>query len=265
MREEKVIIKKVYKNREEESHGGSWKVAYADFITAMMAFFLLLWLITMVSPEKRARVANYFKHFSVFEHSGVSYMEKSAEILDEAGETSMKVLSEVQGQFSMKPQDVKDVIRKAVEEKLSDAKDQVLVDVTDGGVRIQLVDKDGKPMFDLGSTKPTPLAVRILQVVSEQIKPLPNLLAIEGHTDSLPYNSTTYSNWELSTERALSARKQLEGNGVSVGRVSRVAGFADTSPLITENTKDPRNRRISIILVFPAHQKSGGQESLTAR
>ncbi len=252
MREEKVIIKKVYKFREEESHGGQWKVAYADFITAMMAFFLLLWLISMVSPEKRARVAHYFKHFSVFDYSGVSYMEKSSEILNESGENSLKALKEMQGQFSMKPEELRDAMKKAVEQKLGDVKDQVLVDISDGGVRIQLVDKDGKPMFDLGSSRPTPLARRILRVVGEEIKSLPNQVAVEGHTDSLPYSTSMYTNWELSTERALSARKELEANGITAERVTRVAGFADTMPLIREDTRDPRNRRISIILVQPA-------------
>jgi len=108
-------------------------------------------------------------------------------------------------------------------------------------------------MFDLGSSKPTPIALRILQVIGDNIKSMPNPLAVEGHTDSLTYSSDSYSNWELSTERALASRKELERYGLDPNRLIRVAGYADTVPLIKENTKDPRNRRISIILMFPTH------------
>ncbi len=258
MKDQRVIIKKIIKRGEEESHGGQWKVAYADFVTALMAFFLLMWLLAMVSPEKRARVAAYFKHFTVFTQSGESVMEKSSEVYDERGKVYKKVPQELGDSLSMKPEEVKETLRNAIEGKLGDIKDQILVDIFEGGVRIQLVDKEGKPMFDLGSSKPTPLALRILQVIGDNIKSMPNPVAIEGHTDSLLYSSTHYSNWELSTERALVARKELEKYGLDPNRLTRVAGYADTVPLIKEDTRDPRNRRISIILMFPAHRAEPG-------
>jgi chemotaxis protein MotB len=254
-KDQRFFIKKIIKQDEEENHGGQWKVAYADFITALMAFFLLMWLLTMVSPEKRARVAAYFKHFTIFTQSGQSFMEKSSEIFDETGESYKKVPREIEGSFSMKPEEVKETLRNAIEGKLGDIKDQILVDIFEGGVRIQLVDKEGKPMFDLGSSKPTPLALRILQVIGDNIKSMPNPIAIEGHTDSLSYSSTHYSNWELSTERALVARKELEKYGLDPNHLTRVAGYADTVPLIKEDTRDPRNRRISIILMFPTQRE----------
>lgn len=250
----KIIIKKVKKRGSEGSHGGSWKVAYADFVTAMMAFFLLLWLITMVAPEKRARLSSYFKHFSIFEQSGTSFMEKSSEMFNQAGESATKVPPEIGGNAAMRPEEFKAAIKGAIEVKLGDIKDQILVDIFEGGVRIQLVDKQGKPMFDLGSAQPTPLAMRILQVIGENIKSLPNQVAVEGHTDSIAYRSSAYSNWELSTERALSARKALEGFGLNPARLTRVAGYADTVLFIREMPEDPRNRRISIILLFPQKQ-----------
>lgn len=251
-----IIIKKVKKVEHGGGHGGSWKVAYADFVTAMMAFFLLLWLITMVSPEKRARVATYFKHFSIFEQSGTSFMEKSSEIMNEAGESEKKLTPEIGGPFAMKPEEFKEMIKRAIEEKLSDIKDQIIVDIFEGGVRIQLVDKEGKPMFDLGSAEPTPMAKRIMQVIGEQIKELPNQVAVEGHTDALAYKTSHYSNWELSTERALTARKELEKYGLDPKKITRVAGYADTIPFIKEDPNDPRNRRISIILMFPEQNGS---------
>lgn len=258
MKDQRFIIKKIIKRDEEESHGGQWKVAYADFVTALMAFFLLMWLLAMVSPEKRARVAAYFKHFTVFTQSGESVMEKSSEVYDERGKVYKKVPQELGDSLSMKPEEVKETLKNAIEGKLGDINDQILVDIFEGGVRIQLVDKEGKPMFDLGSSKPTPLALRILQVIGDNIKSMPNPVAIEGHTDSLSYSSTHYSNWELSTERALVARKELEKYGLDPNRLTRVAGYADTVPLIKEDTRDPRNRRISIILMFPAHRGEPG-------
>lgn len=249
-KEQNLIIKKIVKNDDEEPHGGQWKVAYADFITALMSFFLVLWLVTMIAPEKRARVALYFKYFSLFEKSGLSLMEKSSEIFNEAGESRRKVPKEMTFSFT-NPEEFKKTLKTSIEGRLGDIKDQILVDIFEGGVRIQLVDKEGKPMFDVGSSKPTPLAVRILRVIAENIENMQNPIAIEGHTDSLSYNSSYYNNWDLSTERALTARKILEDYGLNPDQFIQVAGYSDTQPLITENPKDPRNRRISIILRFP--------------
>jgi chemotaxis protein MotB len=222
----------------------------------MMAFFLLLWLITMVAPEKRARLSSYFKYFSLFEQGGTSFVGDTSQIFSETGEGKRKVPKEMQGNFNTKPQEFKETIKRAIEEKLSDIKDQILLDIFEGGVRIQLVDNEGNPMFDLGATNPTAIAMRILQVIGENIKHLPNLVAIEGHTDSLVYKGTSYSNWELSTERALMTRKILERFGLDSSRLTRVAGYADTMLLIKEDGKDPRNRRISIILLFPQGDKT---------
>lgn len=252
---QKIIIKKVKKVSAEGGHGGSWKVAYADFVTAMMAFFLLLWLLTMTSQEKRAQLSNYFKFFSIFKESGTSFMGQSSEMFKMASENERKVTQETQGTLQSKPEAFKESIKQAIEEKLGDIKDQIMVDVFEGGVRIQLVDKEGKSMFDLGSSKPTALASRIMQVIGDQIKNLPNPVSVEGHTDSLAYKSSSYGNWELSTERALAAKKQLEDFGLSPNRLTRVAGYADTVPFIKENSEDPRNRRISIILMFPEAEK----------
>lgn len=252
---QKIIIKKVKKVSAEGGHGGSWKVAYADFVTAMMAFFLLLWLLTMTSQEKRAQLSNYFKFFSIFKVSGTSFLGQSSEMFKMASESERKVTQETQGTVQSKPEAFKESIKQAIEEKLGDIKDQIMVDVFEGGVRIQLVDKEGKSMFDLGSPKPTLLASRIMLVIGEQIKNLPNPVSVEGHTDSLAYKSSAYGNWELSTERALAAKKQLEGFGLNPNRLTRVAGYADTVPFIKENSEDPRNRRISIILMFPEAEK----------
>jgi chemotaxis protein MotB len=252
-----VIIKVVKKKVVGGHHGGSWKVAYADFVTAMMAFFLLMWLITMVAPERRARVATYFKHFSIFEKSGSSFMEKNEAILNESGGeiTIPKEFFHAPGK-GITPQELHEKLRQETENRLAEVKDQVMVEVFDGGVRIQLVDKTGQPVFPLGKSSLTPVGRKMLEVVADGIKDVPNKIAIEGHTDALTYSSSRYTNWELSTERASAARKELETFGVDPDRLAQVSGYAATQPLIRENPNDPRNRRISIIIQYPSN--SGG-------
>lgn len=243
-----LIIKKVRKSGHGGAHGGSWKVAYADFVTAMMAFFLLLWLVSMVSPEKRARVSAYFKHFSIYDQGGTSFMDKSSEMFNESGESSQKALQEL---IAQNIENTENKLQEGIMGKLGDAKDQVMVDTVDGGIRIEITDKDGSFMFERGSNRMTAKAREILHVIYNNIKKLPYKLAIEGHTDSLQYSGSAYSNWELSTERASAARRELEANGLESERIVQVSGFADKNPLITQDLSDPKNRRISIILKGP--------------
>ena len=259
-----IIIKKVKKVSGGGHHGGSWKVAYADFVTAMMAFFLLLWLLNMTSDEKRIRLSQYFKHFSIYTEGGTSFLGKTSEMFSDSGESKDKVFSSRYGdEVSNVEGGNKTVLRVAINEagkklgealkqdfkaKLGDVQDQVLVDLVEGGVRVQMVDKDGSSMFELGNNKLTPKAKKVFRVIGENIKHLTNKVAVEGHTDALPYAGNEYSNWELSTERASSARKELEANGLDPDRIDRVSGFASTDPLIKDDPSDPRNRRISIIL-----------------
>lgn len=252
-----IIVKKVKKVTGGGHHGGAWKVAYADFVTAMMAFFLLMWLLNMTSDEKRAKLSAYFKYFSIYESGGTSWMEKSSEIFGESGENSQKVFADKKNEninneaTTAELNGIEEALKKDIAEKLSDVQDQILVDAVDEGIRIQMIDKEGSLMFEKGNPKLTPKAKEILKLISADIKKYPNQVIIEGHTDSLQYAGSQYSNWELSTERASSARKELEATGLDPKRITRVAGYADTDPLIKDNKQDPRNRRISITLSAP--------------
>lgn len=145
-------------------------------------------------------------------------------------------------------------MKKVIEEKLRELKDHIMIDTVEGGVRIQIVDLEGEPMFPLSSAEPTEKAKEILKVVAENIKDEPAKIAVEGHTDAVPFRGGKTTNWELSTARASSARRELEKNGVEPEKIARVVGYADTMPLIKEDPKDPRNRRISIILMFEKNQ-----------
>lgn len=268
MKEQTPIIKKVKKVSGGGHHGGSWKVAYADFVTAMMAFFLLLWLITMTSQEKKARLANYFKYFSIFEKSGSSIFDAQPGVTPYPGTPLMEQIRENKPSEDEKPSDNRDSqlggvpkLRKTelveklkflVQYSLMEVKDQIMIDVVPEGVRIQVIDQEGKFMFAPGSAQLNPEAKKILKVITDAINGLDNKITIDGHTDATGYSSGgRYTNWELATARASAARQEMERNGLNPDRIARVSGYAATQPLFPENPNDPRNRRISITILFP--------------
>ena len=252
-----IIIKKIKKGGGGGGHGGSWKVAYADFVTAMMAFFLLMWLLNAASAKQKAALADYFQNYSIFQQGGGA----SRTIAIEKQESSMQVVpapsiatSEMESEGMM---ELKKELEKEIEEKLAELKDQVVIGFFEGGVKIDIVDKAGSPMFPSGSTQLTDTGKKILKVISDNIKGSPNSVEIEGHTDAVAYSNKDYSNWELSTDRASAARVELEKNGMDPARLLRVSGYAATEPLIKGNPYDPRNRRISLRL-HPVKGAMGG-------
>jgi len=244
----KIIIIRKKRRGHEGAHGGSWKVAYADFVTAMMALFLLLWLLSMVSPDKKVILADFFKHFSVFD-SGQSFMKGSKHAMKESGlEFGTTKNIRVQGMKQAPAEFLKEKIESDLAAKLKEIKDQVLMEVTDEGLKIQIVDNAGQPIFNIGSDKPTERAKEILQIVSSHIKDLPNPIVVEGHTDSAMFRTGAITNWELSTGRASSARRELEIAGIEPGRFDKIVGYADKQLLVKEAPFDPRNRRISLLI-----------------
>lgn len=263
-RHQQIIIKKVKKKQGGGSHGGSWKVAYADFVTAMMAFFLLLWLLSMVSDEKRIALSEYFKEYSIFKESGSSAISMNQRNLADpqfAGEASRGGgKGKGQAEFGQKKtkknlsagdeENVKK-IRASIENKMAEMRDQILVDVIEGGIRIQIFDAEGAMMFASGSDQPTSKAKEILRLVSENINTMPGKIVVEGHTDSAPFKGGQTTNWELSTSRASAARRELEATGVDPARFARIVGYADQELLIPLDPLDQRNRRISIIVLNP--------------
>lgn len=248
---QKIIIKKVKKKSHGAHHGGSWKVAYADFVTAMMAFFLLLWLLAMVAPEKRAAMAQYFTDFSLFKEtpaqSGTSFMDKSAGVIDIGKGTKKE--EDITPRKKTPAEEMAKIMRDAIDANLHAMKNQVFIDMTKEGVRIQIVDNEGSEIFRRGSDEPTEKARQIIRLVVQNIKDEPNRIAIEGHTDASQFKSTQKTNWELSTSRASAARREMESSGLDPARIARVVGYADQELFIKEDPKDLRNRRISIILL----------------
>lgn len=258
--QEVIIIKKVKKSGHAGGHsGGSWKVAYADFVTAMMAFFLLLWLVSMVAPEKRARVSQYFKEYSMFDEGGSALLNYDEPVKihmanpdgqqnsGEAREYNKDIAGEG---FQEK---LIDDLKREIEAKLADVKDQILIQRLENAVRVEVVDREGSAMFPLSSPALTPNGKKVLDVLAQTLTSENHPIAVEGHTDARVFASQSYSNWELSTARASAARLELERAGLPSERLIRVSGFASTQPLIKEDPMDARNRRISILVFKQPH------------
>ncbi|MFT3743000.1 MAG: flagellar motor protein MotB [Pyrinomonadaceae bacterium] len=226
-------------------HGGAWKVAYADFVTAMMALFLVLWLVSQADTKLKQAIASYFRSPGVFDTqqggilSGNKKVSKEPEKQDliENEQALLGVAEALQKEFETKPEFAK-------------AKDRVKIEVTDEGLRIQLVDKADRVSFASGSAELGDDAKSVLEEIAGGICSLPNKINIGGHTDARVFGSDNgYTNWELSTDRANAARRTLEANCVRPEQIRRVIGFADTELLVPGDPYSPANRRISITVL----------------
>ena len=231
-----VVVKKV--KGHGGHHGGAWKVAYADFVTAMMALFLVLWLLGASNSKDKAVIAHYFREPGVF--SG------SRGVIPRGGED--KLGAGIIQAPSM------EVLRAALKESFSELKEligeeQVPITVTEDGVLIEMIDKDKQAFFELSSATIKPTMRRILELIIKQIKDTPNKLVISGHTDARPYHDDSfYSNWELSTARALKTRQLLQQLGLPADRFDQVTGYADRKLRDPDNPLSSENRRISILI-----------------
>ncbi len=245
-------------------HGGSWKVAFADFATAMMAFFLVLWLTATASPEQIKAVEGYFRDPVGFTDGGTPNpvdLGGSASVVDEASadvESSqiqikdevVDELSETLEQRRMQElfQELKDRIEQS--QTLQEFKDQLLIDITDEGLRIQIVDRSGRPMFDSGRAELKYYSQDILFDLASYLGAVDNKLSITGHTDASPFKGRPgYTNWELSADRANTARRALVAGGVRSEQIGRVVGLSDSVLFDKRDPTAPVNRRISIIVL----------------
>jgi chemotaxis protein MotB len=229
-----IINKKVH----PAHHGGAWKVAYADFVTGMMALFIVLWLMSASKPVQTA-VGGYFK--------------------DPHGTTKMTGLGKGPepgtAPATVKPQDMqklKEQIIKAIQsiDPKNKLKNQIEITITPEGLRIELMESAKGTFFELGNTAPTPALKDLLQVLTPELGKLPNKISIEGHTDAMAYSGNkAYDNWDLSCGRANEARRIMEG-GLGKQQISQVRGFADQRLRLSKLPNDPSNRRISLIVQY---------------
>ena len=243
-----IIVIKKKGHGKHAHHGGAWKVAYADFVTAMMAFFLVMWIVGQ-SEEVKAGVAGYFRDPKAFTEGGRGVLPGAENGTTGGGQPmGMTDLEAVKSALEQAAQQIRQALEALPEYK--DLKDQVEITLTDEGLRIELREAPDDGFFDSGSAHVKPPTVAMLEVIAKQLGALPNKVAVEGHTDSRPYSaqSGTYTNWELSADRANAARRILEDSGLQAGQVEAVRGFADTRLRKADDPLDPGNRRISIIV-----------------
>ncbi len=272
-----IIIKKV-KKYAGGHHGGAWKVAYADFVTAMMAFFLLLWLLNVTTKDQKDAISNYFdpSHPKVSKSEsgaggvmgGLSISKEGAmaqnaqemtqpttgKPADTDDNTSrerqmeQELKSREDARFEQTKQDLEKAIQQEAE--LRDLARHLMIDITPEGLRIQVIDQDGDPMFPSGSAQMFDKTRKLMGKVAELIAKLPNGISVRGHTDANPYNNGKgYTNWELSADRANATRRILEDDKIPESRMANVMGKAETEPFLPKSPLDPRNRRISIVLL----------------
>jgi chemotaxis protein MotB len=299
--ERPIIIVRKKKKGVHVSHGGAWKVAYADFVTAMMAFFLVMWLVTAVSKDQRAAIFDYFKNPSMEPgkstkpapgqmgpggastspidlHGGLNAIRpvitRAQDIAGTAGPVRSRNDKNQDGspripateqpplpeQTAAAQQEAEHKqleslmaeLRMAVNKSqaLEPFKDQLLLDITPEGVRIQIVDAQNRPMFDVGSARLRNYTTAILHELAPYLDSVPNRISLTGHTDIRPYPSTNgYTNWELSADRANAARRALTAGGLPDNKISRVVGLSSSVLFDKRDPQNPINRRISIVVM----------------
>jgi len=257
------IIKKKKGGHGGGHHGGAWKVAYADFVTAMMALFIVLWIVGQ-SKKVRQSVSHYFKDPGAFMKSTGSAMSSNGKIpdIDKAGnDTTITLQLHDLGQLREEGKKLEAMISSMPEFK--DFKNQIEITVTKEGLKIDLIEDSTGVFFDVGSAKLKPYAIKLLQMMGGDFKTLPNGVIIEGYTDARPYVTRNYSNWMLSVDRANAARKVLLKGGMRTGQLLQIRGYADRNLRKPNQPYDASNRRVSIVVALhkstsdTLHDKTG--------
>jgi chemotaxis protein MotB len=263
-----IIIRK--KRGGHGAHGGAWKVAYADFMTAMMAFFLLMWLLNSTTQAERDGIAEWFQNPSAPHGAGGASTSMiqfggALEVPRGEGDPFKNVRIETIEDTQADKARLDELLGELMEQiestpSLKDFQDQLLLDITSEGLRILIVDRENRPMFDLGGTRLKWYTRVILHELSKTINKVPNFVSIAGHTDAMPYSAerTDYSNWELSADRSNAARREMIAGGMDKHKFGRVVGLADSVLFDKENPLNPINRRISIVVLNKATQRAIG-------
>lgn len=268
-----IVIKRV-KKLAAGHHGGAWKIAYADFVTAMMAFFLLMWLLGSATSGDLKGIAEYFQtplkvalmggsnsgdSSNLVKGGGQDLTRSSGQVMKGTIEAEKKVINlkaaeaELARKEALKLRDLKERIERAIEDNaaLKQFSKQMLLDLTSEGLRIQIMDEHNRPMFASGSAQPQSYSRDILREIGKALNDVPNRISISGHTDAQAYSGGDkgYSNWELSADRANAARRELIGGGLDERRMLRVVGLSSAVLFDFDNPLNPINRRISIIVM----------------
>lgn len=267
-----IIIKKIKKGHHAH-HGGAWKIAYADFVTAMMAFFLLMWLLGSTAKGDLNGISDYFQTplqvammggsgagdaTSLIKGGGTDLTKSAGQV--KRGETERDrsammraAKSEIDREDRAQLEKLKSRVESVLEAnaRLRAFRSQIRLDITNEGLRIQIVDEQNRPMFDLGGAKLKDYTRELLREIGVVLNGVDNKLSLAGHTDAKPYagGEKGYSNWELSADRANASRRELVAAGIDEGKIVRVVGLASSINFVKEDPFDPSNRRISIVVL----------------
>jgi chemotaxis protein MotB len=268
-----IIVKKIRKGQNGH-HGGAWKIAYADFVTAMMAFFLLMWLLGSTARGDLQGIAEYFKtplkvalqggsgsgdSSSLIKGGGKDLTRSDGQVQKAQQPVEKKTINlqaakaELERQEAAKLKGLKDKLQNAIDSNplLKQFKKQLLLDITPEGLRIQIVDEQNRTMFDSGSASLKPYTRDILHEIGKVLNEVPNKISLSGHTDAIPYagGERGYSNWELSADRANASRRELVAGGMDEAKILRVVGLSSAVPFDIKDPLNPINRRINIIVL----------------
>jgi len=268
-----IVIRRV-KKKAAGHHGGAWKIAYADFVTAMMAFFLLMWLLGSTAKGDLQGIADYFRTPLQVAFSGGSGAGDASHVIKNGGKDLTRLEGQIkQGELNSprrsynlkaaqqeiarieKQQliELKGRLQASIETlpALKPFKNQLLIDITIDGLRVQIVDEQNRPMFAIGSATLQPYTREILREIAKVLNEVPNRISISGHTDAHPYSGGQlgYSNWELSADRANASRRELLAGGIEESKIARVVGLSSSVLFDPEAPRNPINRRISIIVM----------------
>jgi chemotaxis protein MotB len=280
-----IVIKRIKKVSGGGHSGGAWKIAYADFVTAMMAFFLLMWLLGSTTKAQMEGIAQYFKtplkvalaggtgsgdSSSVIKGGGTDLTRRTGQV--KQGEVEAKKTINLEAnrteqvkQESARLENLKATLEKAIASnpKMAQFKKQLKVDITSEGLRIQIVDDKNRPMFDSGGAVMKPYTRDILREIGKTLNEVPNRISLSGHTDAVGYSGGErgYSNWELSADRANASRRELVAGGLEEGKVLRVVGLGSAVPFDKEDPNASVNRRISIIVMNKKAEEAITKES----
>ena len=264
-----IIVKRV-KKIAAGHHGGAWKIAFADFAVAMMAFFLVMWLMSSATPEQKKAISGYFQDPIGFSESASPYVidlggtptpapDKTLNPeINEDITPGQQPLNEQQAEklYEQLERERLDILLVELQRKINEDldlrpyKEQILMDVSRDGLRIQITDAANRPMFDLGSARLQPYFEDILFLMADTIRAVPNKISVGGHTDAKPYSGDSgFGNWELSASRANAARRALRSGGLDDEKVARVAGYASSALFDRADPYSPSNRRIDILVL----------------
>ncbi|CAI2439356.1 flagellar motor protein MotB [Serratia proteamaculans] len=256
-----VILVRKRKSHQASHHGGSWKIAYADFMTAMMAFFLVMWLLAIASPQELTQIAEYFRTpLKVALTTGDKSSSESSPIpgggddpTQQDGLVKRQIDTLEKRDEELRLNKLREKLDELIESdpRLKALRPHLLINMMDEGLRIQIIDSQNRPMFKTGSAQVESYMRDILRAIAPILNDLPNKISLSGHTDDIPYASGErgYSNWELSADRANASRRELIAGGLSEGKVLRVVGMAATMSLKQHGADDAINRRITVLVL----------------